>query len=255
VPVHEGRVLDQSLGGYRMAWAQASQIRARVGELVGMTLAERGRTAPDWMLGVVRWLRYEDDGGLSAASSWSRAAPRRLACACTARMASPANRARGRDRGAGRTPTNPVPRAQQHGHRRARIEWCVTWPSRGLRESPPVEEILAGINLLLNAGDYALLRPLRADQVEPQAVNGEHVSEPGQRARRATADGADRQGRGRRRPPDRRAVDDQHRHRRRRGHGEAGRGAVARRLRAGARHRQQRRVGGGGAADRREAVA
>ena len=33
---------------------------------------------------------------------------------------------------------------------------------RGIVEAPQVEEILAGINLLVNAGDYALLRPLRA---------------------------------------------------------------------------------------------
>ena len=65
VPIHEARVLDQSLGGYRMAWAHASQIRARVGELVGLTLAEPDER-PEWMLGVIRWLRYEDDGGLSA---------------------------------------------------------------------------------------------------------------------------------------------------------------------------------------------
>jgi hypothetical protein len=49
----------------------------------------------------------------------------------------------------------------------AKIEVVRDLAEPGLRESPPVEEILAGINLLLNAGDYALLRPLREDQAGP----------------------------------------------------------------------------------------
>jgi hypothetical protein len=32
-----------------------------------------------------------------------------------------------------------------------------------------VEEMLAGVDVLLNAGDYALLRPLRADLVDAAA--------------------------------------------------------------------------------------
>jgi hypothetical protein len=65
VPRLSGRALDQSLGGYRMAWASADQARARVGELVGLSFGDEGEQQ-DWMVGVMRWLRYEDDGSLSA---------------------------------------------------------------------------------------------------------------------------------------------------------------------------------------------
>ncbi|GAB2505544.1 hypothetical protein [Arenimonas alkanexedens] len=65
VPRFTGKVLDQSLGGYRMVWASAEQARARVGELVGLNFGDEGEEQV-WMVGVMRWLRYEDDGSLSA---------------------------------------------------------------------------------------------------------------------------------------------------------------------------------------------
>ena len=65
VPRFTAKVLDQSLGGYRMAWDSADQARARVGELVGLNFGD-GDEDTAWMVGVMRWLRYEDDGGLSA---------------------------------------------------------------------------------------------------------------------------------------------------------------------------------------------
>ncbi len=65
VPRFSARVLDQSLGGYRMAWENAEQARARVGELVGLNFGDGGDDQ-EWMIGVMRWLRYESDGGLSA---------------------------------------------------------------------------------------------------------------------------------------------------------------------------------------------
>lgn len=65
MPRFVARVLDQSLGGYRMTWDNADQARAKVGELVGLNFGE-GDDDTEWMVGVMRWLRYEDDGGLSA---------------------------------------------------------------------------------------------------------------------------------------------------------------------------------------------
>ncbi|GAB2657333.1 hypothetical protein [Arenimonas aestuarii] len=65
VPRFTARVLDQSLGGYRMAWDSAEQARAKVGELVGLGFGEDGDDT-GWMVGVMRWLRYETDGSLSA---------------------------------------------------------------------------------------------------------------------------------------------------------------------------------------------
>jgi hypothetical protein len=169
VPIHEGRVLDQSLGGYRMAWAQANQVRARVGELVGLTLADAEELRPDWMLGVVRWLRYEDDGGLSAGVEL-----------VARRTGAIGLRVHGKD-GFAREPVRAVemeslteegeihflaPNSMDTGA--ARIEVVRDVAERGLVDAPEVEEILAGINLLVNAGDYALLRPLRSDQAKPQ---------------------------------------------------------------------------------------
>lgn len=60
------QVLDQSLHGYRVAWGSQAQARARVGELVGLSLADEPDEERDWMVGIIRWLRYEADGGISA---------------------------------------------------------------------------------------------------------------------------------------------------------------------------------------------
>ena len=61
----EATVLDQSLGGYRLRWTAEKRVRAKVGELIGLSLTGGG-DANDWMVGVVRWLRYDPDGGMYA---------------------------------------------------------------------------------------------------------------------------------------------------------------------------------------------
>ncbi len=58
------RIQDQSLGGYRLRWEASQGVRARVGELVGLGLPAEGGPY-DWMVGLVRWLRY-DEGGMEA---------------------------------------------------------------------------------------------------------------------------------------------------------------------------------------------
>ena len=58
-------VVDQSLGGYRMRWAQDNQLRLRVGEVVGIHVGDH-EDPSDWMLGILRWLRYEPDGQVMA---------------------------------------------------------------------------------------------------------------------------------------------------------------------------------------------
>jgi hypothetical protein len=61
----QAEVVDQSLGGYRMRWAQDPQLRLRVGEVVGIQTGT-DEEAADWMLGLLRWLRYEADGQVMA---------------------------------------------------------------------------------------------------------------------------------------------------------------------------------------------
>jgi hypothetical protein len=58
-------VVDQSLGGYRMRWSQDNALRLRVGEVVGIHVGDHEDPA-DWMLGLLRWLRYDADGEVMA---------------------------------------------------------------------------------------------------------------------------------------------------------------------------------------------
>lgn len=60
------QVLDQSPSGYRMRWPAEAQARVRVGEIVGLSLHDESIETRAWMLGAVRWLRYEDNGEVSA---------------------------------------------------------------------------------------------------------------------------------------------------------------------------------------------
>jgi len=60
------KVLDQSLGGYRLVWEKLDNARVKVGELVGLaTPVEDGETQ-DWMVGAIRWLRIEANGAMDA---------------------------------------------------------------------------------------------------------------------------------------------------------------------------------------------
>jgi hypothetical protein len=58
-------VLDHSLGGYRLQWAAGQPLRIRVGEIIGLNTVNPD-LEPVWMVGVVRWLRYEQDGSVLA---------------------------------------------------------------------------------------------------------------------------------------------------------------------------------------------
>ncbi|HEX7130632.1 MAG TPA: hypothetical protein VF217_11300 [Rhodanobacteraceae bacterium] len=54
-------VLDQSLGGYRLQLESAGALRIRVGEAIGLAPAAEEGEAQEWMIGLVRWLRTDDD--------------------------------------------------------------------------------------------------------------------------------------------------------------------------------------------------
>ena len=65
IPVHYAEVIDQSLGGYHLHWGSEEGIKARVGELIGLAISsmEDGR---HWLLGILRWLRFAQDGSVDA---------------------------------------------------------------------------------------------------------------------------------------------------------------------------------------------
>lgn len=66
-PEHfRARVLDQSLGGYRIEWDRADAVKARVGELVGLAPASDDDDDRDWMVGLIRWIRIGADGKVDA---------------------------------------------------------------------------------------------------------------------------------------------------------------------------------------------
>lgn len=62
------KVLDQSLGGYRILWENAQNLRARVGELVvlGQTIDADDDDPRDWLVGVLRWLKCGNGDALEA---------------------------------------------------------------------------------------------------------------------------------------------------------------------------------------------
>jgi hypothetical protein len=165
VPVHDANALDQSLGGYRMAWDNANQIRAKVGELIGITLAEADDES-EWMVGVVRWLRYETNGGLSAGVELlsRRAAPVGLRLHdLQGEAKSPVRAMEVHDLGGeenGYFLTAAVLESEA-----TRIEIIRDGAASAIDGRPANEDMVAALDAVINAGDYAVLRPLRKDLV------------------------------------------------------------------------------------------
>jgi len=60
------RVVDQSLGGYRLFWDNAEGLKAKVGELIALSAPTEDDDAPDWMVGVLRWLKGGNNDSLEA---------------------------------------------------------------------------------------------------------------------------------------------------------------------------------------------
>ena len=65
-PLQRARVLDQSLGGYRLLWESAETLRAKVGEVVGLATPAPEDEPRDWMVGLIRWIRSDSDGSATA---------------------------------------------------------------------------------------------------------------------------------------------------------------------------------------------
>ncbi len=66
VPLSRAEVLDQSLGGYRLRWSREQNVRARVGELLGLSFVGEEGAPRQWLLGVIRWLRHDAEGNVDA---------------------------------------------------------------------------------------------------------------------------------------------------------------------------------------------
>lgn len=174
VPLFPARVLDQSLGGYRLSWDQAQLIRARVGELIGINLAEDGGD-PDWMLGVVRWLRYEP--GDTLAAGVELLSRRTLAIGLRTEGTPGAVSAK--------APVRALAFASMEAG--AGISYLAACPIPaspvriGIMRNPDDDdslehlpgEILARVERVLAMGDYTLLKPLPSELVAKAAVLAE----------------------------------------------------------------------------------
>ena len=68
--MHKVRVIDQSLGGYRLFWENAEGMKAKVGELIALAAPvdedDEDDDPRDWMVGVLRWLKGGNNDGLEA---------------------------------------------------------------------------------------------------------------------------------------------------------------------------------------------
>ncbi len=164
LPRIPAKVLDQSLGGYRMAWENANQIRAKVGEIIGMTLSDENEE-PDWMVGVVRWLRYEMNGGLSAGVELLA----RRTSALGVHIQSQNDMQRAPLRGIELCSSDGNERSfltqgSLDGHA-ASIEIVYGHEQYALDARAMSETLIAGVDVLVNAGDYTVLRELRLDSV------------------------------------------------------------------------------------------
>jgi cyclic-di-GMP-binding protein len=60
------KVLDQSLGGYRVMWEKTESMRAKVGEMLALASSAEDGDVQEWMVGVIRWLRVETSGAMEA---------------------------------------------------------------------------------------------------------------------------------------------------------------------------------------------
>jgi hypothetical protein len=151
-----GKVLDQSLGGYRMVWESAEQARARVGELVGLNFGDEGEEQ-EWMVGVMRWLRYEDDGSLSAGVELLS----RRASAVALRVVSADGGSRQLSRAVEIFPIDGTRGrcfvSNASIETGSRIEVIHDISSHFPEISPLGPDLLPELEVLLNAGDYVLV--------------------------------------------------------------------------------------------------
>jgi len=169
------KVLDQGLGGYRLEWGQESGAKARIGELVGLAAVGDDRDPErEWMIGVIRWLRFSGDGRVQAGVELLA----RAAVAAAVRAAD--------NGGHFRAPVRAIECMSLNNQ--ADEPPCILTPSlvdRGLacievsrapdpwgEISGPLVRVLNDLEILENTGAYLRLRPraLAAPANEPVAA-------------------------------------------------------------------------------------
>jgi cyclic-di-GMP-binding protein len=165
------RILDQSLGGYRITWENANLVRVKVGELVALTLSVENEES-DWMLGVVRWLRYEITGGLSAGIELLTRHASAIAIKPVAHDHSSATPQRG-----------IAMLGLEHGEERSvltqgmwdknalNIELIHEAKMHAIKPQPLLETWVAAQDIMLNAGDYAVFKSLRSEVIAQTSVS------------------------------------------------------------------------------------
>lgn len=162
-PLLPATVLDQSLGGYRLSWAKEVGVRARVGELVGLSPAADPELRT-WMVGVIRWLRYNHGGSVDAGIELLA----RRAEAVGLRSIDITGATRAPLRGIQIQPLRP---ADVEAHcfvapsvldaEALQLEVSGMNEAIGLEHPEPRVERLGAVNLLENAGDYLLVNATR----------------------------------------------------------------------------------------------
>jgi cyclic-di-GMP-binding protein len=172
-------VLDQGLGGYRVEWDKVESVRARVGEIVAMTLPIEEGDEADWMVGIIRWLRIDPQGkvdaGIELLTRHARAAV--LRAVDTAGHPKPPVRALRLNPVRATAPQDPpysvvVPSVVERGAPKYEL---ITVPERYADDDEAEVDVIASVAVLDSSGTYVRLAP-RQDPVaaerDPLVANG-----------------------------------------------------------------------------------
>lgn len=163
IPTQRAEVLDQSLGGYQLRWTAEESIKARVGEVIGLSVPASSDER-HWLVGIVRWLRYAADGSVDAGIELLSRRARPVAL-------------RGLDgEAAGKPPQRGVQYESSRGGdtvragpllfigstaleaMRGRVEVLRVPGAADIDEPVPMRETLGRLETLENAGDFLLMQ-------------------------------------------------------------------------------------------------
>lgn len=165
IPLQSAEVVDQSLGGYQLRWPAEEAVKARVDELIGLSVAADGEER-QWLLGVIRWLRYDAEGAVDAGIQLLSRRVRPVAL----RLVEAEDEARSPLRGIEYQPVNAVANGTLHFSAAgamtsmgSQIEVLRVPDINDLDEPVALREVAAAPSVAENAGDYVLLVAHRKD--------------------------------------------------------------------------------------------